>query len=221
MTTDDIKNDLKKEMRQLIMLVSSIRSQDMDHFESHTKFVGELIEYVRKIETNMNENWEKINTSLIALNRTVEESLNSLLSGVNPESLKETSKALKEIQSSMGKSIQTMNLENIMRELQGVGGSGVTITASAPTAKAASKSAKSSPIPISASMSTSYTAPTASAAGKAESAGGEEEDGLSAEERKQITNVYGYVPDHLKKQTKKKKETKEPHLLKPSDFFGS
>lgn len=217
MTADEIK----KEMRQLIMLVSSIRSQDMDHFESHTKFVGELIEYVRKIETSMNENWEKINTSLISLNRTVEESLNSLLSGVNPESLKETSKALKEIQNSMGKSIQAMNLENIMRELQGVSGSGVTMTVATPTTKTASKSAKASPIPISASMSTSYTTPATAAAGKMESSGGEDDDGLSADERKQITSVYGYVPDHLKKQSKKKKETKEPHLLKPSDFFGS
>ncbi|MHA1612140.1 MAG: hypothetical protein ACTSVZ_03160 [Promethearchaeota archaeon] len=201
MTKDD---ELKKEMRQLIMLVSSIRSQDQDHWESHTEFTNEVIDYIRKIEKNMNTNWGRITTSLNTLRHTVEESLDSLLTGIKPDSIKETSKALQEIQNTMGKSIQAINLENIMRELQQLSGGEITLSGGKKKKGKKKKSKKSG-----------------GGSPKDEEEEEEEDDdddGLTDEEREQIIGVYGYVPEHLKKIQKKQKE--DPHLLKPSDFFG-
>ena len=204
MTSDD---ELKKEMRQLIMLVSSIRSQDQDHWESHTEFTNEVIDYIRKIEKNMNENWGRITNSLNTLRHTVEDSLDSLLTGIKPDSIKETSKALQEIQNTMGKSIQAINLENIMRELQMLSGGELTLSGGKKQGKS-KKNAK-----ISAGISSSYDR-----SDEKEEADDEDDDGLTSEEREQIISVYGNIPDHLRKNPKKKKP--EPHLLKPSDFFG-
>lgn len=203
-----MSEDLKKEMRQLIMLVSSIRSQDQDHWESHTEFTNEVIDYIRKIEKNMNDNWGKINSNISNLRRTVEDSLDSLLTGIKPDSIKETSRALQDIQNTMGKSIQAINLENIMRELQMLSGSEITLSGGK---KKKTKSGKKSG--SSSSSSSSYEA-------EEDEEEDDEDDGLSKEERDQIISVYGYVPEHLKKK-QKKKEKQEPHLLKPSDFFGA
>ncbi|MHA1776287.1 MAG: hypothetical protein DRO88_07650 [Promethearchaeia archaeon] len=192
-----MSEDIKKEIRQLIMMVSSIRSQDQDHWESHTEFTNEVIDYIRKIEKNMNEDWGKINNSLNSLRKTVEESLDALLTGIKPDSIIETSKALQDIQNTMGKSIQAINLENIMRELKMLSGGQISLSGG--------KRKKG--------ISSSYSI-------EEEEEEEEADDGLTKEERDQIISVYGYVPEHLKKK-QKKKEKKEPHLLKPSDFFGS
>ncbi|MHA1521436.1 MAG: hypothetical protein ACTSRK_14730, partial [Promethearchaeota archaeon] len=133
-----------------------------------------------------------------------EESLDSLLTGIKPDSIKETSKALQEIQNTMGKSIQAINLENIMRELQQLSGGEITLSGGKKKKGKKKKSKKSG-----------------GGSPKDEEEEEEEDDdddGLTDEEREQIIGVYGYVPEHLKKIQKKQKE--DPHLLKPSDFFG-
>ncbi len=199
--------ELKKEMRQLIMLVSSIRSQDQDHWESHTEFTNEVIDYIRKIEKNMNDNWGRITGSLNTLRHTVEDSLDSLLTGIKPDSIKETSKALQDIQNTMGKSIQAINLENIMRELQMLSGEEISLGSGSGKKKKKKKKKKSK-----------KSSGDSSAEEEEEEESDEDDDGLSDEEREQIVSVYGHVPDHLRKIPRKKKP--EPHLLKPSDFFG-
>ena len=210
--------DLKKEMRQILMLISAIRSQDNERYEAHINFSNEIVEYIKKIQEEMNTNWEKVHKSLEKLNTTIEESLDSLLTGINPEGIKETSKSLQQIMDTMGKSIQSMNLENIMRELRGLTGQGITIAA--PAAGSGSKS--SGAIPISTKSSSPYGAPAATSAAAPAAAAEEEEDepidGLSPEEIEAYKEAYGgQLPPHLLKKKKKKKDT---HLLKPSDFFG-
>ena len=49
---------------------------------------------------------------------------------------------------------------------------------------------------------------------------GEEDAEEDAELISTSKEIYGFVPDHLKGKKKKKKKDDEPHLLKPSDFFG-
>ena len=122
------EQDIRKEMRQLVMLVSSIRSQDQDHWESHVEFSNQVIDFIKKIQGDMNSNWEKINGSVLTLNKTIEESLDSLLTGINPDSIKQTSQSLKEIQETMGKTVQAINLDSIMKELQGLTGEGIMLS---------------------------------------------------------------------------------------------
>ncbi len=183
--------DLKSEIRQLIMLMSSIRAKDDSRYEEHVNFNKEIIEFIKKIEGNMNSNWVKIQQSLESLNVKIEESLDSLLTGINPDGIRATSKSLKDIMITMEKSITSMNLENVMRELRGISGKGIKLNSTG-------------------------------------TGGVMAEDEVDAEEDAELISsskeIYGYVPDHLKKKKKKKKEKKkddEPHLLKPSDFFGS
>ncbi|MHA1719492.1 MAG: hypothetical protein ACTSWX_12350 [Promethearchaeota archaeon] len=179
------QEDLKAEIRQLVMLMSSIRAKDDARYEEHVNFNKEIIDFIKKIEENMNSNWVKIQKSLESLNLKIEDSLDSLLTGINPEGIKETSKSLKDIMITMEKSITSMNLENVMRELRGI--KGVKLTSGGV------------------------------------GAGGFESEGEAEEDAEMISSskeIYGFVPDHLKKKKKKKKDD-EPHLLKPSDFFGS
>ncbi len=209
------EQDIKKEMRQLLMLVSSIRAQDNERYESHVKFSNEVVEFIKKIQENMNENWGKIHTSLDQLNHSIEESLDSLLTGINPEGIKETSQSLKEIMDTMGRSMQSMNLENVMRELRVLTGTGVTISA-AP----ASGSGKSSSNTLKAGLSTAYGSGASAGQGAQASAGDGDDpiDGLTPEEIEAYKEAYGgTLPPHL---LKKKKPKKSSHLLKPSDFFG-
>ena len=212
-------DDIKGEIRQLMMLVSAIRTQDKERYEEHVNFTNEVVNFIKKIQENMNANWDKINHSLTALNNTVEESLDALLTGINPEGLKETSQSLKEIMDTMGKSIQSLNLENVMRELRMLSGEGIKLEVSKPAGSAASSSAA----PLKAGLSTPYgggqaaqavNAPAAAANAKKEP---EAVDGLDEATIKAYKEAYGGVlPPHLQKQVPKKGS----HLLKPSDFFG-
>ena len=141
-------DDMKKSIRQLVMMVSSIRSQDQDHWESHVEFSNQVITFIKTIQQDMNSNWERVNKSLITLNNTVDESLNSLLSGINPEGIKETSEYLSDIQDTMQKSITSMNLESIMQDLHEITGEGITLSSSGKRKKKGKSGSKKKKDPV-------------------------------------------------------------------------
>jgi hypothetical protein len=208
-----MSEDLKKEMRQLIMLVSSIRSQDTEHWESHVEFSNQVIDFMKKIQENTEANWQKLNTTLLKLDSTIENSMESLLSGINPQGIKETSKYLKEIQDSMEKSMMSMNLESIMQELGGMAGGRIKLSSRA-------RKGKKSTTQIASNQSSPYSD------SNGEEEGDEEFDELGDEytpEEQEMIKAYqeiygpGHIPEHLKKG---KKDKDDYHLLKPSDFFG-
>ena len=112
-------SEMKEDVTKLMRLISDLRAKDNERYEEHVKFMNEVVTFIKKISDTMNENWKKINQSLNKLNGTIESSLDTLLTGINPEGIKETSASLKEIMDTMGKSMQSLNLENVMRELFG------------------------------------------------------------------------------------------------------
>jgi len=107
-----------KQIKQLIMLISDLRARDQEKYESHIKFMNEVVNYIKDISKNMNEAWSSIHNKLEDLNRTISNSLETLLQGIKPEDIRETSKSLENILSTMNRSVQSMNLENVMRELR-------------------------------------------------------------------------------------------------------
>lgn len=182
------------EIRKLMMLISDLRSKDNERYEEHVKFMNEVVVFIKNISDAMNENWKKIQSSLTKLNTTIDESLDSLLIGVNPEGIKETSASLKEIMETMGKSMQSINLENVMRELRMITGSGYVPRTPVESGGSGAES-------ISAKFGSPYT------------------DNISgAESDEGKPEIYGYVPDHMKKK-KKDKDKEQSHLIKPSDLF--
>jgi len=178
------------EIRKLMMLISDLRSKDTERYEQHVAFMNEVVSFIKKISDSMNENWMKVNESLQKLNKTIEENLNILLSGINPEGIRETSKNLKEIMDTMSRSMQSMNLESLMREVKSLTG-GVSIQAISPVPK--------TPQEITSGLNSPYSS-------------SESIQQSSTEE----PEIYGYVPG-MKKSTKKKEE--DTHLIKPSDLF--
>lgn len=171
--------DLKPQIRKLIMLISDIRAQDTERYNNHINFMNEVALQIKQIADNMNESWQKIHASLDALNDTIKDSLDTLLTGINPEGIRETSFTLKEIMNTMNKSIQSMNLETVVRELRGMMGGGIRISAPAGEGDAEM---------LEAGMG-GYSSPGGG--------GGEEEQ-----------EIYGYVPPGMKgKKKEEKKET--------------
>ena len=88
--------------------------------------------------------------------------------------------------------MQTINLENVMRELRMLSGRPVT-----PGIRAESGSSAET-------ISTQFGSPYQST----------QMQGSSDDE----PEIYGFVPEHMKKKKKKKKKS-ETHLIKPSDLF--
>lgn len=188
----------KEQLRKLIMIISDLRAKDSERYESHVAFMNETVKMIKAIANQMNEHWKQVQNSLMDLNKTIETSLDALLTGINPKGLRETSHRLKEIMDTMNKSVQSMNLENVMRELKTITTEGpkVSIDFSQPVAEQ-----------ISAGMSYPQSGPKL----QPPPGTGQAEEG----------EIYGYVPDSMKKKKKKKKEEEEePHLMKPSDLFG-
>ena len=99
-----------------------------------------------------------------------------------------------------------MNLESIMQDLHEITGEGITISSGKSKKKKGKKGKKKKK-------------------GKKDAEEDDEidldEEGYTAEERQMIAayqEIYG--PGHIPEHMKKKKKNKDPHLMKPSDFFG-
>ena len=184
----------KEALRKLIMLISDLRAKDEERYEAHVNFMNETIKMIGAIESQMNKHWSTVLESLEELNESISANLDSLLTGINPKGLRETSKSLKEIMDTMNKSVQTMNLEKVMSELKVLKSGGVAYVQAQPVAVG------SQPEQISASTGlnvqpTGLKAPSGATKAKEDSE---------------------WVDPH----EKAKKEEDDQHLLKPSDFFG-
>jgi hypothetical protein len=157
--------------------------------------MNETIKMISAIESQMNKHWNTVLESLKELNKNISANLDSLLTGINPKGLRETSKSLKEIMDTMNKSVQTMNLEKVLSELKVLKSSGFTYAQSQQGVGA------TQPEQISADINLKPSGLKAPGGATAATSGGETE----------------WVDPH----EKAKKEKEDQHLLKPSDFFGS
>jgi len=184
----------KDAIRKLIMLISDLRAKDEERYEAHVNFMNETIKMITAIESQMNKHWSTVLDSLKELNENINSNLDSLLTGINPKGLRETSKSLQEIMDTMNKSVQSMNLEKVLSELKVLKGSTTVnaqlVSQTIPIGQ--------TPEPITANIN--LNPPT----GVSEPATEEQE-------------VYGFVPG--KKKKKKKEDDEEPHLMRPSDLF--
>ena len=179
------------------MLISDLRAKDEERYESHVNFMNETIKMIRAIENQMNKHWQSVIESLKGLSENIKENLDSLLTGINPKGLKETSQSLKEIMNTMNKSVQSMNLEKVLSELKVLrSGAPIAYTA-APVQMAAAE-----PISAGQGLTPPGLAPPTGVAPAPATASGEQVE---------------WVDPHEKK---KKQDDEDQHLLKPSDFFG-
>ncbi|MFX1388816.1 MAG: hypothetical protein ACFE9Z_01990, partial [Promethearchaeota archaeon] len=179
----------------LIMLISDLRAKDEERYEAHVNFMNETIKMISAIESQMNKHWNTVLESLRELNESISANLDSLLTGINPKGLRETSKSLKEIMDTMNKSVQTMNLEKVLSELKVLKAGGINYI------QPQQIPVSSQPEQISADINIKPTGLKAPGSTATTSARGETE----------------WVDPH----EKAKKEKEDQHLLKPSDFFGS
>jgi hypothetical protein len=180
----------KDALRKLIMLISDLRAKDEERYEAHVNFMNETIKMISAIESQMNKHWSTVLESLKELNENINNNLDSLLTGINPKGLRETSKSLQEIMDTMNKSVQSMNLEKVLSELKFLKSSTIETPA---TPQSIPVGQQPEPITAGINLNPPQTQSTTS------------------EEKE----VYGYVP----KKKKKGEEEDEPHLMKPSDLF--
>ncbi|MFX1358432.1 MAG: hypothetical protein ACFFA8_14260 [Promethearchaeota archaeon] len=179
----------KEALRKLIMLISDLRAKDEERYEAHVNFMNETIKMISAIESQMNKHWSTVLESLKELNENINNNLDSLLTGINPKGLRETSKSLQEIMDTMNKSVQSMNLEKVLSELKILKSS----TAVQAPVMPQSIPVGQQPEPITAGINLNPS-----------------QTSTASED----SEVYGYVP-----KKKKKDEEDEPHLMKPSDLF--
>jgi hypothetical protein len=183
----------KEAFRKLIMLISDLRAKDEERYEAHVNFMNETIKMISAIESQMNKHWSTVLESLKELNENINNNLDSLLTGINPKGLRETSKSLQEIMDTMNKSVQTLNLEKVLTELKDL---------------KAGKYNREEPV-LPQTVSVGHQAEEISPGINLNS------PTSNASTPSQDKEVFGYVPG----KKKKKEEEDEPHLMKPSDLF--
>jgi hypothetical protein len=190
----------KEALRKLIMLISDLRAKDEERYEAHVNFMNETIKMIRAIESQMNKHWQTVLDTLKDLNENISANLDSLLTGINPKGLRETSLSLREIMDTMNKSVQAMNLEKVLSELKVLQSGSYKLIPTIQTSEIAER-----PEPITAGVT--LTTPTLKPPGAATKTSSSSESGEWVDPSEQAK--------------KKKKEEEEPHLLKPSDLWGT
>jgi hypothetical protein len=190
----------KEALRKLIMLISELRQKDEERYEAHVNFMNETIKMISAIESQMNKHWKTVLEKLKELNENVTSNLDSLLTGINPKGLRETSKSLREIMDTMNKSVQSMNLEKVLSELKMLKSGAVKVVNQEQISVGQQPEEISTDLQQPSELKGSDKAKAAGQSGGG--SGGEEE----------------WVDPHEKAQ-QEEDEDDEPHLLKPSDFF--
>ncbi|KKN31600.1 hypothetical protein LCGC14_0822350 [marine sediment metagenome] len=152
---------------------------------------------ISAIESQMNKHWSTVLETLNDLNESISANLDSLLTGINPKGLRETSTSLKEIMTTMNKSVQTMNLEKVLSELKILKSGGISFAPAQPLVYGQQSEAISA--------GANLKIPGLKPPGGAKAASGEPE---------------WVDPSEKAERDKKKEEEEGQHLLKPSDFFG-
>ena len=185
----------KDALRKLIMLISDLRAKDEERYSSHVNFMNETIRMISAIESQRNKHWSTVSESLNDLNDSISANLDSLLTGINPKGLRETSASLKEIMDTMNKSVQTMNLEKVLSELKILKAGGISFAPAQPLVYGQQTEAISA--------GANLKIPGLKPPGGAKAASGEPE----------------WV-DPSEKAKKDREKEEGQHLLKPSDFFG-
>ena len=188
----------KDELRKLIMLISELRAKDEERYEAHVNFMNETIKMISAIESQMNKHWATVLESLKDLNENITSNLETLLTGINPIGLRETSKSLNEIMDTMNKSIQSMNLEKIISELKFMKAGGIYTMASPMAGQVAGAEV---PEEIAAGLK---PPPGLTAPGGATAASKGEPEWVDPTENRKSQDD----------------DDDESRLLKPSDFFG-
>jgi hypothetical protein len=189
----------KESLRKLIMLISDLRAKDEERYEAHVNFMNETIKMIKAIESQMNKHWSTVLDSLKELNDNINSNLDSLLTGINPQGLRETSQSLREIMDTMNKSVQSMNLEKVLSELKELQSGRPVIGTPLQVAT------QQKPEPISAGI-------------------GLKPPGLTPPTSTSTDPTQSEIPewvDPTDAAKKKKEEDEEPHLIKPSDLWGS
>lgn len=190
----------KEALRKLIMLISELRQKDEERYEAHVNFMNETIKMISAIESQMNKHWKTVLEKLKELNENVTTNLDSLLTGINPQGLRETSKSLREIMDTMNKSVQSMNLEKVLSELK------MLKTGAVKVVDQEAVSVGQQPEEI----STELKQPSSDLKGPGKAKASSQSGGGGGEEE--------WVDPH-EKAKQEEEEEEEPHLLKPSDFF--
>ena len=188
----------KDELRKLIMLISELRAKDEERYEAHVNFMNETIKMISAIESQMNKHWATVLESLKDLNENITSNLETLLTGINPIGLRETSKSLNEIMDTMNKSIQSMNLEKIISELKFMKAGGVYAMTAPMAGQVVGGEA---PEEIAAGLK---PPPGLKAPGGAAAASGDEPEWVDPTENRKAQDD----------------DDDDSRLLKPSDFFG-
>ncbi len=188
----------KEALRKLIMLISELRAKDEERYEAHVNFMNETIKMISAIESQMNKHWATVLESLKELNENISTNLDSLLTGINPIGLKETSQSLNEIMDTMNKSIQSMNLEKVISELNFLKGGGA-YSIQMPTQIMAAQ-----PEQISAGLNPPPGAQVTHASKAPGTAKAKKEDAEWVDPTEK----------------RKEQDDDDSRLLKPSDFFG-
>ena len=210
-----------KQIKQLIMLISDLRARDQEKYESHIKFMNEVVNYIKDISKNMNQAWSSIHDKLGDLNHTISGSLETLLQGIKPEDIRETSKSLENILGTMNRSVQSMNLENVMRELRVLTNANVDfqVAAGMPGVPGMGM-ARPGGVDAPGSTKSKTGAPVAAAPGGFQ---GYTSPGLQG----QGQEIYGAVPGKMKKATALTPEEQAQRddmgrlKRKPRDLFGN
>jgi len=106
------------DMRELIMLISDLRAKDTEKFEAHVRLMNEVVDAIREIASNVQTQSKNIEKGLNALKSTITQSLDSLMFTLNPAGIRETTKTLDKIMTSVNRSIQGMNLDVAMNQIR-------------------------------------------------------------------------------------------------------
>lgn len=192
----------KEALRKLIMLISDLRAKDEERYAAHVNFMNETIKMIKAIESQMNKHWSTVLDSLSKLNKNINANLESLLSGINPQGLKETSQSLNEIMSTLNRNVSALNLEKIVSELKILQSGTYQVAAIAPAA--AQQQTGPEQITVGAGLKPS---------------GLKAPGGVVTTLSTPTSEGEGEWVDPHEAAKKKKEKDDEPHLLKPSDLW--
>ena len=110
--------DIKALMRKLVMLISETRKLDDERYATHVNFMDKITNEVKKIASDMNESWTKLQENLDGVTNQINTTLENIILAYSKQGLMDIVKKIEDLKDSVASGLQSIEHVDLNQKIK-------------------------------------------------------------------------------------------------------
>ncbi|MFX0098200.1 MAG: hypothetical protein ACFFCS_01375 [Candidatus Hodarchaeota archaeon] len=110
--------DIKALMRKLVMLISETRKLDDERYATHVSFMDKITNEVKKIASDMNESWTKLQENLDGVTNQINKTLENIILAYSKQGLMDIVKKIEELKDTVASGLQSIEHVDLNQKIK-------------------------------------------------------------------------------------------------------